>query len=141
MIFARSVFWALVLLLKSFIKASIKTSTIPSFGDIYRNRRERFTGTSPLAKIQHYKKIVGVTASVWLERKTGKFIQGKDKERIYDIYTTNVVSFIDENGNDNMEQVIEANYRQVKKEVMQIVESEMERIKNDPGLQHLIQQD
>ncbi|MCC2600584.1 hypothetical protein LKO28_13975 [Sphingobacterium sp. FBM7-1] len=29
-------FWALVLLLKSFIKASIKTSAIPSFGDIYR---------------------------------------------------------------------------------------------------------
>ncbi|ALU24846.1 hypothetical protein AS202_00975 [Myroides odoratimimus] len=37
MIFARSVFWALVLLLKSLIKASIKTSTMPSFGDIYRN--------------------------------------------------------------------------------------------------------
>ncbi|TAH61336.1 MAG: conjugal transfer protein TraG, partial [Fermentimonas caenicola] len=36
--------------------------------------------------------------------------------------------------------VIEANYRQIKADVMQIVESELERIKNDPGLQHLIQQ-
>ncbi|SEK59762.1 hypothetical protein SAMN05421747_1422 [Parapedobacter composti] len=40
-----------------------------------------------------------------------------------------------------MKQVIEANYRQVKTDVMQIVESEMERIKNDPDLQHLIQQE
>ena len=39
-----------------------------------------------------------------------------------------------------MKQVIESNYRQVKADVLQIVESEMERIKNDPDLQHLIQQ-
>jgi len=38
-----------------------------------------------------------------------------------------------------MKQVIEANYRQVKVDVVQIVESEMERIKNAPSLQHLIQ--
>ncbi|TDS13093.1 conjugal transfer protein MobC [Sphingobacterium paludis] len=49
-----------------------------------------------------------------------------------------ILSFADEHGNDNMKQVIEANYRQVKADVMQIVESEMERIKNDPNLQHLI---
>ncbi|SFS52381.1 conjugal transfer protein MobC [Sphingobacterium wenxiniae] len=52
-----------------------------------------------------------------------------------------ILSFTDENGNDNMKQVIEANYRQVKADVVQIVESEMQRIKNDPDLQHLIQQD
>lgn len=51
------------------------------------------------------------------------------------------ISFTDEHGNDNMKQVIEDNYRQVKTDVLQIVESEMERIKNDPDLQHLIQQD
>lgn len=51
------------------------------------NSRERFTTTSPIAKRQHYKKIVGVTATAWLERKTGKFMQGKGKERIHDIYT------------------------------------------------------
>lgn len=49
-------------------------------------------------------------------------------------------SFTNEHGNDNMKQVIEANYRQIKADVMQIVESELERINNDPGLQHLIQQ-
>ncbi len=50
-------------------------------------------------------------------------------------------SFADEHGNDNMKQVIEANYRQVKADVVHIVESEMERIKNDPNLQHLVQQE
>ena len=50
-----------------------------------------------------------------------------------------ILSFADENGNDNMKQVIEANYRQVKADIVHIVESEMERIKNDPDLQHLIQ--
>ncbi|MCT1524035.1 conjugal transfer protein MobC [Sphingobacterium hotanense] len=52
-----------------------------------------------------------------------------------------ILSFTDEDGNDNMKQVIETNYRQVKTDVLQIVESEMERIKNDPDLQHLIQQE
>lgn len=52
-----------------------------------------------------------------------------------------ILSFTDEHGNDNMKQVIEANYRQVKTDVLQIVESEMERIKNDPDLQHLVQKE
>ncbi len=49
-----------------------------------------------------------------------------------------ILSFTDEHGNDNMKQVIEANYRQVKANIVHIVESEMERIKNDPDLQHLV---
>src|SRR5690554_2736323 len=49
-----------------------------------------------------------------------------------------ILSFTDEDGNDNMKQVIEANYRQVKADIVHIVESEMERIKNDPDLQHLL---
>lgn len=52
-----------------------------------------------------------------------------------------ILSFTDEHGNDNMKQVIEANYRQVKADIVHIVESEMERIKNDPDLQHLVQQE
>ncbi|MFD1631074.1 conjugal transfer protein MobC [Pseudopedobacter beijingensis] len=52
-----------------------------------------------------------------------------------------ILSFTDEQGNDNMKQVIEANYRQIKADVVQIVASEMERIKNDPNLQHLIRQE
>ncbi|WP_313380483.1 conjugal transfer protein MobC [Proteiniphilum saccharofermentans] len=49
-------------------------------------------------------------------------------------------SFTDEHGNDNMKEVIEVNYRQIKADVIQIVETELERIKNDPNLQHLMQQ-
>jgi len=38
-----------------------------------------------------------------------------------------------------MKQEIESNYRQIKLDILNIVESEMERIKNDPNLQHLVQ--
>ncbi len=37
-----------------------------------------------------------------------------------------------------MKTQIEANYKQVKLDVINIVETELERIKNDPDLQHLI---
>jgi hypothetical protein len=50
-----------------------------------------------------------------------------------------ILSFTDENGMDNMKQEIEANYKLVKLHSTQIVESELERIKNDPDLQHLLQ--
>lgn len=52
-----------------------------------------------------------------------------------------ILSFTDENGKDNMKQEIEANYRQVKRDIVHIIEIEMERIKNDPGLQHLVKQE
>lgn len=51
-----------------------------------------------------------------------------------------ILSFVDEHGEDKMKQEIESNYRQIKSDVLSIVENEMERIKNDPNLQHLIQQ-
>ncbi|MDV3578305.1 conjugal transfer protein TraG [Elizabethkingia anophelis] len=51
-----------------------------------------------------------------------------------------ILSFTDSNGTDHMKQEIEHNYKQIKLDVVQIIEREMERIKNDPGLQHLIQQ-
>ena len=44
----------------------------------------------------------------------------------------------DKDGNDRMQEEIQANYNRVKQEVQQIVTDEMERIKNDPNLQHLI---
>ena len=50
-----------------------------------------------------------------------------------------ILSFTDENGTDNMKQEIESNYRQVKQDIVQVIESELERIKNDPDLQHLVQ--
>ncbi|MEC3880242.1 conjugal transfer protein MobC [Parapedobacter sp. 10938] len=49
-----------------------------------------------------------------------------------------ILSFTDEKGNDTMKQQIEANYRQIKSDIVHIVDSEMQRIKNDPDLQHLV---
>ena len=49
-----------------------------------------------------------------------------------------IIDFRDEDGNDCMQEEIQANYNRVKQEVQQIVTDEMERIKNDPELQHLI---
>lgn len=51
-----------------------------------------------------------------------------------------ILSFVDENGVDKMKQEIEANYKQIKLDILQVVEIEMERIKNDPDLQHLVQE-
>ncbi|HCD9236072.1 TPA: YWFCY domain-containing protein [Elizabethkingia anophelis] len=50
-------------------------------------------------------------------------------------------SFKDPEGNDTMKQEIDANYWQIKKDVLSIVEMEMERIKKDPDLQHLLQEE
>lgn len=46
--------------------------------------------------------------------------------------------FKDADGNDIMQQQIDRNYSQIKADVLQIIEDEMERIKNNPDLQHLI---
>lgn len=51
------------------------------------NYKEKFNCASPLAKRQHYKKFVGITASGWLERRTGKYLQGKNNSGIFEIYT------------------------------------------------------
>ncbi|MDA3615939.1 conjugal transfer protein MobC [Polluticaenibacter yanchengensis] len=50
-----------------------------------------------------------------------------------------ILSFIDEHGEDKMKHQIESNYRQIKTDILIIVQDEMERIKNDPDLQHLLQ--
>lgn len=52
----------------------------------------------------------------------------------------NILSFVDAQGEDKMKQEIEANYKQIKRDIVLVIESEMERIKNDPDLQHLVQQ-
>ena len=58
----------------------------------------------------------------------------KDYQKIPEI-----LSFINEAGEDMMKQEIEANYRQIKLDIIQVIETELERIKNDPDLQHLVQ--
>jgi DNA-binding transcriptional regulator YbjK len=50
-----------------------------------------------------------------------------------------ISSFIDENGNDRMKEMIQENYNRIKAESKQIVSEELERIKNDPALVHLLQ--
>jgi len=50
-------------------------------------------------------------------------------------------SFADEDGNDCMRHEIEKNYRSIKTDILQIIASEVERISNDPDLQHLINKD
>ncbi len=52
-----------------------------------------------------------------------------------------ILSFIDENGKDNIKQAIEGNYRQIKTDIVLVIETELERIKNDPNLKHLVQKD
>ncbi|MEN3809479.1 hypothetical protein ABH309_06095 [Chromobacterium piscinae] len=51
------------------------------------NQRESFLGTQPLARKIHYPKFVGVTVSGWIERRAGKYLQGKKREGLFDIYT------------------------------------------------------
>jgi hypothetical protein len=50
-----------------------------------------------------------------------------------------ILSFVNEHGKDNMKQEIEANYRQIKLDIVHIIDAEIERIKSDPDLQHLVQ--
>lgn len=51
-----------------------------------------------------------------------------------------ITDFTDENGVDTMKEQIQLNYNRIKEEAKQIVAEELERIKNDPALAHLLQQ-
>ena len=51
-----------------------------------------------------------------------------------------ITDFTDEAGNDRMKETIQENYNRIKADVRQIVADELERIKNDPALAHLLQQ-
>lgn len=51
-----------------------------------------------------------------------------------------ITDFTDENGNDRMKETVQENYNRIKADVKQIVADELERIKNDPALAHLLQQ-
>ena len=48
-----------------------------------------------------------------------------------------ITDFTDENGNDNMDQMVKENYIQIKKDVKDIVTHELKRIAEDPILAHL----
>lgn len=51
-----------------------------------------------------------------------------------------ITDFTDENGNDRMKETVQENYNRIKADVKQIVADELERIKNNPALAHLLQQ-
>ena len=51
-----------------------------------------------------------------------------------------IAEFLNEDGSDNLSETIEANYKRVKQEILSLVESEIERIKNDAKLKHLIKE-
>ena len=49
-----------------------------------------------------------------------------------------IVDFTNEVGSGNLKETIEANYHKIKQEILSLVDSEIERIKNNPALTHLI---
>lgn len=51
-----------------------------------------------------------------------------------------ITNFVNEDGSDNLKETIEANYKSVKRDVQTFVKSEIERIKADPTLTHLIKE-
>ncbi|WP_373829232.1 conjugal transfer protein MobC [Bacteroides heparinolyticus] len=51
-----------------------------------------------------------------------------------------IAEFINKDGSDNLSETIEANYKRVKQEVLSLVDTEIERIKADPKLCHLIKE-
>jgi len=52
-----------------------------------------------------------------------------------------IAEFVDDDGNDVMQQIIENNYNQIKADVKQIVADELARIADDPKLQHLVKKE
>ena len=51
-----------------------------------------------------------------------------------------LADFTNENGSNSLRETIEANYRQIKQEVLSLVDSETARIKTAPALAHLIKE-
>ena len=51
-----------------------------------------------------------------------------------------IADFTNKDGSDNLKETIKANYKRVKQEVLSLVASEIERIKNDPNLKGLIKE-
>lgn len=49
--------------------------------------RETFVTSRPLARRALYPRFVGATVSGWVERRTGRHLQGKGREGLFDIYT------------------------------------------------------
>ena len=63
------------------------------------------------------------------------------RETAHYVKLPQIIDFTDKDGNDRMQEEIQANYDRIRQEVRQIVENEITRIKNDPELCHLIKEE
>lgn len=91
---------------------------------------------------------VGSVSDNYAERIEQKIFHGEivvDNEKVAEEVNDykkilEILSFMDSDGQDQMKQTIDMNYRRIKMDILDIINHEMERIKNDPDLQHLLQQ-
>jgi predicted protein tyrosine phosphatase len=90
---------------------------------------------------------VGVVSDNFDERIEQKIFHAEivvDNEKVAEETKTyqkipEILSFVDAEGEDMMKYEIEANYQHIKLDIVQVIETELERIKNEPDLQHFVQ--
>lgn len=121
------------------------------------NQREKSTSIStqmdsliPASKISNLTQgmFVGAVADNFDERIEQKIFHCEivvDNEKVKQetaryVKLPQIIDFTDKDGNDQMQEEIQANYDRIRQEVRQIVEDEITRIKNDPELCHLIRE-
>ena len=122
------------------------------------NQREKSTSIStqmdsliPASKISNLTQgmFVGAVADNFDERIEQKIFHCEivvDNEKVKRetaryVKLPQIIDFTDKDGNDRMQEEIQANYDRIRQEVKQIVENEITRIKNDPELCHLIKEE
>ena len=122
------------------------------------NQREKSTSIStqmdsliPASKISNLTQgmFVGAVADNFDERIEQKIFHCEivvDNEKVKQetaryVKLPQIIDFTDKDGNDRMQEEIQANYDCIRQEVRQIVEDEITRIKNDPELCHLIKEE
>ena len=86
--------------------------------------------------------MVYLLGSVAKEKTEGTYARRLHFRRLpsFDRFFLELANFTNENGSDNLKETIEANYKRVKQEVLSLVASEIERIKNDSNLKGLIKE-
>ena len=100
------------------------------------NRNDTSTSISTqLDSLIPASKIANLTQGMFVGAVSDNFDEGIDQK------IPEVLSFTDANGNDTTKEQVEANYRQIKLDVIEIIEREKERIANDPELRHLVEKE
>ena len=106
-------------------------STVPEMGNMEIHQIAQQSSTiKGVVKDQKGEPLIGVSIVVDAEKV-------KREESAYKKIPV-ITNFTDEDGNDRMKETVQANYRRIKEEVKQIVQEELERIKNDPVLCKLL---